>query len=54
MDIKGHAAIVTGGGSGLGEATTRRLHEGGSAVVIVDLPSSPGQAIAAELGDRAR
>lgn len=47
-------ALVTGGASGLGEATTRRLHEGGAAVVIVDLPSSAGQALAAELGDRAR
>ena len=47
-------ALVTGGASGLGEATTRRLHEGGSAVVIVDLPSSPGQALAAELGGRVR
>jgi hypothetical protein len=45
-------ALVTGGASGLGEATTRRLHEGGSAVVIVDLPSSGGQALAAELGDQ--
>jgi len=47
-------ALVTGGASGLGEATTRRLHEGGSAVVIVDLPSSGGQALAAELGSRVR
>jgi len=47
-------ALVTGGASGLGEATTRRLHEGGAAVVIVDLPSSPGEALATELGDRAR
>jgi len=47
-------ALVTGGASGLGEATTRRLHEGGSAVVIVDLPSSPGETLATELGDRAR
>jgi len=47
-------ALVTGGASGLGEATTRRLHEGGAAVVIVDLPSSAGQALAAELGARAR
>ena len=45
-------ALVTGGASGLGEAATRRLHEGGSAVVIVDLPSSPGEALAAELGNR--
>jgi len=47
-------ALVTGGASGLGEATTRRLHEGGAAVIIVDLPSSPGEALAAQLGDRAR
>jgi len=47
-------ALVTGGASGLGEATTRRLHEDGAAVVIVDLPSSPGQALAAELGELVR
>jgi len=47
-------ALVTGGASGLGEATTRRLHEGGSAVIILDLPSSPGEALSAELGDRVR
>jgi NAD(P)-dependent dehydrogenase (short-subunit alcohol dehydrogenase family) len=47
-------ALVTGGASGLGEATTRRLHDGGAAVVIVDLPSSPGEALATELGGRVR
>jgi len=47
-------ALVTGGASGLGEATTRRLHEGGAAVVIIDLPSSPGETLAAELGDKVR
>jgi NAD(P)-dependent dehydrogenase (short-subunit alcohol dehydrogenase family) len=47
-------ALVTGGASGLGEATTRRLHAGGAAVVIVDLPSSPGKTLAGELGDRVR
>jgi len=47
-------ALVTGGASGLGEATTRRLHEAGAALVILDLPSSPGQALAAALGDRVR
>jgi len=44
-------ALVTGGASGLGEATVRRLHEGGAAVVIVDLPTSPGAVLAKELGD---
>jgi NAD(P)-dependent dehydrogenase (short-subunit alcohol dehydrogenase family) len=47
-------ALVTGGASGLGEATVRRLHAGGAAVVIVDLPSSSGAALAGELGERAR
>lgn len=47
-------ALVTGGASGLGEATARRLHEGGAAVVIVDLPSSRGLDVAGELGDRVR
>jgi NAD(P)-dependent dehydrogenase (short-subunit alcohol dehydrogenase family) len=47
-------ALVSGGASGLGGATTRRLHEAGAAVVILDLPSSPGEELAAELGDRAR
>jgi NAD(P)-dependent dehydrogenase (short-subunit alcohol dehydrogenase family) len=47
-------ALVTGGASGLGEATVRRLHADGAAVVIVDLPSSSGAALAGELGERAR
>jgi NAD(P)-dependent dehydrogenase (short-subunit alcohol dehydrogenase family) len=45
-------ALVTGGGSGLGEATVRRLAADGIGVVIVDLPSSAGKAVADELGDR--
>lgn len=48
------SALVTGGGSGLGEATVRRLHELGAAVVIADLESSRGAALADELGERAR
>jgi NAD(P)-dependent dehydrogenase (short-subunit alcohol dehydrogenase family) len=47
-------ALVTGGASGLGGATVRRLHADGAAVVIVDLPSSAGAGLAQELGDRAR
>ncbi|WP_328988601.1 SDR family NAD(P)-dependent oxidoreductase [Kribbella sp. NBC_01245] len=45
-------ALVTGGGSGLGEATVRRLAAAGLGVVICDLPSSAGKALAEELGDR--
>lgn len=47
-------ALVTGGASGLGEATTRRFHHDGASVVIVDLPSSRGQDLAQDLGDRVR
>lgn len=47
------AAIVTGGGSGLGEATVRHLHDLGASVVIADLAGSRGRQLADELGDRA-
>ncbi|MEP6629043.1 MAG: SDR family NAD(P)-dependent oxidoreductase [Lapillicoccus sp.] len=47
-------ALVTGGASGLGGATTRRLVADGATVVVVDLPSSPGADLAAELGAAVR
>ena len=47
-------ALVTGGASGLGGATTRRLVADSVTVVIVDLPSSPGADLAVELGAGAR
>ncbi|GAB49448.1 SDR family NAD(P)-dependent oxidoreductase [Mobilicoccus pelagius] len=47
-------AIITGGGSGLGEATARRLHADGASVVLLDLPGGRGEAVAADLGERAR
>ncbi len=50
MQIQGNVALVTGGASGLGEATVRRLVDAGARVVVVDLPSSRGEALAAELG----
>ena len=54
MKLDGASAVVTGGASGLGLATARRLlKEGAAAVVIADLPSSAGAEVAAELGDRA-
>ncbi|QOV33202.1 3-hydroxyacyl-CoA dehydrogenase [Streptomyces ferrugineus] len=52
MDIAGSVALVTGGASGLGLATVRKLVEAGATVVIVDLPSSKGKAVAEELGDQ--
>ncbi|MGY1719552.1 MULTISPECIES: SDR family NAD(P)-dependent oxidoreductase [unclassified Blastococcus] len=44
------AAVVSGGASGLGEATTRALAARGAAVTIMDLNEERGQALAAELG----
>jgi len=50
MDIKGKVAIVTGGASGLGEATVRRFEDLGAMVAIFDMNEERGQALAAELG----
>ncbi len=52
MELAGISAVVTGGASGLGLATVRRLVAGGVAsVVIADLPTSDGELVAKELGD---
>jgi NAD(P)-dependent dehydrogenase (short-subunit alcohol dehydrogenase family) len=55
MDISnnGTVALVTGGASGVGAPTARRLHAAGAGVVLVDLPGSSGAELAAELGERA-
>jgi NAD(P)-dependent dehydrogenase (short-subunit alcohol dehydrogenase family) len=53
MQISGNVALVTGGASGLGLATIRRLHDAGASVVILDLPTSNGTEVAKDLGDRA-
>jgi NAD(P)-dependent dehydrogenase (short-subunit alcohol dehydrogenase family) len=49
----GKRALVTGAGSGIGEAVARLLHEEGAEVVLTDVSAEPVEAIAAELGDRA-
>src|SRR5438045_2194268 len=50
MEIQGAGAIVVGGASGLGEATTRRLHAEGAKVTIADVNEDKGKALATELG----
>ena len=50
MDLTHASALVTGGASGLGWATARRLATRCARVVIVDLPTSAGAQRAAELG----
>jgi NAD(P)-dependent dehydrogenase (short-subunit alcohol dehydrogenase family) len=53
MEIQGLGAIVTGGGSGLGEATARLLAARGARVAILDLGRSKGAEVAASLGKSA-
>lgn len=52
MQIKDTTFVITGGASGLGEATTRRFHQAGANVVIADVQVSDGEKLAAELGKR--
>ena len=49
---KNHAFIVTGGASGLGEATVRRLAAAGARVVIADVQADKGEALARQVGGR--
>ncbi|MEV8040730.1 SDR family NAD(P)-dependent oxidoreductase [Arthrobacter sp. NPDC080082] len=49
MDVLGTVALITGGASGLGAATARRLFDAGASVVLVDLPGAAGESLAAEL-----
>ena len=54
MIVNDSVAVVTGGASGLGLATVKALVADGAQVVIIDLPSSNGETVAKELGDRVR
>jgi 3-hydroxyacyl-CoA dehydrogenase / 3-hydroxy-2-methylbutyryl-CoA dehydrogenase len=53
MQIEKAGALVSGGASGLGEATTRRLHEHGAVVTIADVNEEKGATLAEELGQDA-
>jgi len=50
MEIKGHAAIVTGGASGLGAATARALAAAGAKVALVDVNEKAASEVAQEIG----
>ncbi len=50
MNLNGVAAIVSGGASGLGEATVRDLAAGGCRVVVADLNEERGKAVAESVG----
>jgi len=54
MNLRDKVALVTGGASGLGRATVETLIAGGTRAVIADLPNSPGETVAKELGDSVR
>ncbi len=50
LDLTGTSSIVTGGASGLGEATVRALAARGASVVVLDLQDDKGQAVASSVG----
>ena len=54
MDPKQKTFLISGGGSGLGEATARRLVAEGARVVLADVNRETGEQVAAELGEAAR
>src|SRR5712672_1550370 len=54
MQLKGSTFIVTGGASGLGEGTVKMLVEAGANAVIADLQADKGEALAKQLGAKAR
>jgi NAD(P)-dependent dehydrogenase (short-subunit alcohol dehydrogenase family) len=52
--VDGAVALVSGGASGLGLASARKLAAAGAALVVLDLPTSQGARVAEELGSSAR
>ena len=50
MNLEGSSSIITGGASGIGEASARQLAAACSRVVIADLNEEKGEAVASELG----
>ena len=52
MNLRDAVAVITGGGSGLGEATAREFAGAGAKIVILDLPNSPGAKVAETFGGK--
>jgi len=52
-ELEGKVAVITGGASGIGEASVRLFINEGARVVIADMQQERGQALAVELGDSA-
>jgi NAD(P)-dependent dehydrogenase (short-subunit alcohol dehydrogenase family) len=50
VEVNGKKAMVVGGASGMARATAERLRDKGADVAILDLPQSPGDKVAAEIG----
>ncbi len=53
MKIEGQAALVTGGGSGLGEAVGRELARLGAKVAVLDVNAASAERVAGEIGGKA-
>lgn len=51
--FEGRVAVITGGASGIGAGCVKRFHAEGASVVIADVQEGPGEALAAQLGERA-
>ena len=52
-ELAGRVAVVTGGGSGIGQACAERLAAGGASVVVADINLDAATAVAARIGGRA-
>ena len=51
--LEGQRAVITGGGSGIGRATARRMADEGASVAVIDINGDAAQGVAAEIGGSA-